>query len=51
MGGLDGLDWIGWMDPAEKLSPFRAPAVLKIKNLHQGREDDEAEGEGIAGLG
>ena len=25
-----GLDWVDWMDPAEKPSPIRAPAVLKI---------------------
>ena len=31
--GLDGLD--GWMDPAEKPSPLRAPAVL-INNEKSG---------------
>ena len=25
-----GLDWMDWMDPAEKPSPLRAPVVLKI---------------------
>ena len=32
---MDGLDWTGldWMDPAEKPSPLRAPAVLKMVNM------------------
>ena len=24
------MDWTGWIDPAEKPSPLRAPAVLKM---------------------
>ena len=36
--GLDG--WTGWMDPAEKLSPLRAPAVLKIPKTNDKKNVD-----------